>query len=352
VVGSRGCAARPEVQLPDMTASSLYPRFRPDPFVVATVAALIALTSGRAHAQSMRGEVRDLATGAPVARAAVMVMNGRDSLLRQVLANDSGKFVFHMPDPGEYALQFKRIGWQPVTTTVFKLNKGDTLSITIDMARNAVSLDTMIAKETRGVFEMTKGQEFVRQHFLLNTGMIISGLEIEKSKLLLSEFLGRQAGVKLVPTWDVRQPVVPGQGRRVLMADATGGGCLYARIDRGSLLFKLMSEAAGWVDDAVKTKDVMAVEVYLDRSDVPKEWQFDARPEVMYSRNFMGRGNTRTSTRSGLPPGDLIIGDTGVPKLTGEMVTEDAASFGTVAINADGLPPACGFLQIWTGAAW
>jgi hypothetical protein len=321
--------------------------------MAAAVAALIALTSGRADAQTiMRGQILDLATGAPVVRATVLVLNARDSVLRQALANDSGKFMVNMPDPGEYALQFKRIGWQPIQTTVFKLRAGDTASMTIEMARNAVSLDTIVARETRGVFEMTKGQEFVRQHMLLNTGMIISGFEIEKSKLLLTDFLGRQAGVKLVSTWDIRQPVIPAEGRRVLSADVPSG-CLYGRVDRGSMIFKLMTEAAGWVDDAVKTKNIMAIEVYLDRSEVPKEWQFDARPEVMYSRNFMGRGNTRTSTMGGLPPGDFIIGDTGIPKLTAEMLADDAANYGTVAIGGTGvLPPACGLLQIWTGAAW
>jgi hypothetical protein len=350
-VATRECVPPPEVQLPDMTPSFLTHRFRSGRITAAAAIALVALTSARANAQTMKGQVRDLATGAPVVRATVQVMNAKDSVLRQVLANDSGKFVVHMPDPGAYALSFKRIGWQQVMTTVFKLRAGDTLAITIDMARNAVALDTMIARETRGVFEMTKGQEFVRQHLLLNTGMIISGFEIEKSKLLLSEFLGRQAGVKLVPTWDIRQPVVPGQGRRVLTSDVTGG-CLYARVDRGSLLFRMIHEAAAFVDEAVKTKDVMAVEVYLDRSEVPKEWQFEARPEVMYSRNFVGSGNMRVGGSSGLPPGDYIIGDTGAPKLTGEMLSDDGLAFGTVAIGGGMLPPACGFLQIWTGAAW
>jgi hypothetical protein len=299
----------------------------------------------------MRGQILDLATGAPVVRATILVLNARDSVLRQALANDSGKFLVNMPDPGEYALQFKRIGWQPIQTTVFKLRAGDTASMEIDLARNAIALDTIVTRETRGVFEMTKGQQFVQQHLLLNTGMIISGFEIEKSKLLLSDYLGRQAGVKIASIWDVRQPVVPAQGRRVLTADVPSG-CLYGRIDRGSLLFKLMTEAAGWVDDAVKTKDVMAVEVYLDPSEVPKEWKFDARPEVTYSRNFMGRGNTRSGT-AGTPPGDFLIGDTGIPKLTGEMLADDAANYGTVASTGGHMvPPGCGLLQIWTGAAW
>jgi hypothetical protein len=329
-----------------------------------TVPLLMVLTVPAARGQVIRGYVRDSASNEPIVRAQITAkVATKDSSVGTAFSSDSGTFLLKLKAPGTFMLEAKRIGWAPIQTSTFTLRAGDTLRLTFELGRHATALDTIVTVESRGVFAMTPGVEFVRKHFALGVGTIISGWEIEQTGLTLSEYLGHQAGIGLTQAWAPMSPIVPAADQRGLASDFSAG-CLIARIDRQSVLYKLATENGRWIDDVLKVKDIMAVEIYLDRTEVPKEWALDARPDQLYGRNW---------TDSHGPPADYTIAHTGLP-LPASILTDDQASFGTAPItggtrftNSGSLSgvdvsagtaassiggSACGFMQIWTGLAW
>jgi len=312
----------------------------------------VASVTATARAQVIRGTVRDVVTHQPIPKVNVGLLDARDSAVATATTTDSGKFSFKAPRPGTYALNLRHIAYTELTTTRADMIAGDTVTITIDMAANGVMLDTVVSKETetRGVFKMTSGAEYVRQHYIANKGLIISGYLIERSGMTMSEYLGKMPGVHLSGTTPKGTPVVPAGKGEFLLADG-GSQCLYARIDRFSLLYMLMQNHAESIDDVVRVKDVMAVEVYRSHREVPPEWGQDAVATELYSR--LNQGNTYVIGHTGFPAidkgGSNKAGDTGGMTL----LAQDNLDFGTTALDPDdNRPPPCGFVQIWTGAAW
>jgi hypothetical protein len=295
----------------------------------------------QAHAQmGIKGKVRDLASQAPIGRVTVNLLNVKDSILQSILTSDSGTFFVRLTTPGTYSVQMRRVGWTPILTERFDMAAGDTMAFDVEMGRPAVTLDTVVILDTpAGIWQVTPGKEFARKHFADGVGLILNGWEIEKSGLTLTGYLGKQAGISVTKAGATIVPGIPGIEKQMIYS-TVGDGCLYARVDRGSVLFKLAFEVAGWIDDALKLKNVMAVEVYLSKEEVPKEWQRDAQGEAIYGRNFQG----------GQTPSDYRVGHTGLMNISSEVLEEDSLRFGTTRV-AD---PAgqCGFVQIWTSTAW
>jgi hypothetical protein len=310
------------------------------------VGALVLIGAATARGQSIRGEVRDETTKQPIVRVTVSLLDAKDSTIRNVLSNDSGRFAVALPGPGTYSLSLRRVGWAKLMTKPFTVRANDTVStLTFEMARQIVALDTVVSVETRGVFAMTPGKEYVRKHFALGLGAIISGWEIEKTGLSLSAYLGQQAGLLLTQAWPRPPngpPMVPvSEGIGLISQVSTQ--CLYARVDRFSILYLLITEAAESLDELIKVKDIMAVEVYLDHREVPDEWKQDAWVSELFQR------------LNGSRP--YLIGHTGTPSISAETLAEEAPRFATARMAAPGargsatIPP-CGFLQIWTSRAW
>ncbi len=328
--------------------------FRRGCTTLVVISGLACLTVPAVHAQVIRGYVRDSASGAPIARAQVVVeAPDRDSVIMSSVTSDSGSFVIPVKKAGSFRLLAKRLGWSPIMTSAFALGAGDTLGLTFNLARHATALDTVVRLETRGVFVMTPGREYVRRHFALGVGTIVSGAEIEKTGLSLSAYLGKLAGLSLAQSSAGQYtPVIPAIDEADLTSDFSAG-CLIARIDRQSVLYDLMVGDGRWIDDVLKLKDVMAVEVYLDRTEVPKEWVLDAHADTVYWRNFTHP--TPSPPRRHVQYDYAIAQVGGGLLLSPYMVKDDSLSFGTKKLPpaaALQVPAACGFMQIWTGVAW
>jgi hypothetical protein len=280
----------------------------------------------------------------------------RDTVVAVTFTNDSGKFTIILQEPGTFSLQTRRVGWHPVETEPFRLRALDTLAISIDMARQVALLDTVLRVETRGVFNMTPGAEFARKHFALGVGTFVAGLDIQRTGLTLSEYLGKMPGLRLAGTI-AGIPAIPGENRTAWVSDAPSR-CLYGRIDRSSVLHTLMINSGRWIDDILDVRNIMMVEVYLDRTEVPREWQNETRAEEIYGRNFH-------EPRRPPPANDYVIGHSGVPRISAGVLSDDAQSFGTTRLLTDdftgarlsnstitSIPSGCGFVQIWTRSAW
>jgi hypothetical protein len=361
----------------------------------------LALGATRLDAQTLRGVLRNGESKAPVASALVSILDGEGKLVRIVTADDKGHFSIALPQPGLYALDVRHIGYSPLATTAAQLNAGDTVTVTLDLAPLTVTLDTVVttAATNHGLFSVTPGREMVARHYALGKGIIVGGWEIEHSGMLMSEYLGTLDGIILTSTiaqpnnlpnnpykgWS--PPIVPAAHGKFLTS-AYGQQCLYARIDHWSI-FGLMMQVTGAptdIDLLVQLKDVMAVEVYHSIHEVPPEWQQSAWVDrivfvrkdggyflgdaglpavpldsLLVQNTAAGLGIGRAFRLDSLPPPHSASPTAAAPGQDRMKVIFNpfAVVDSSIALALDPGPrglaagiPACGFMQIWTKAAW
>jgi len=347
---------------------------------------------GMARGQVIRGTVVDVTTKSPVSQATVSFRREGDSTLQSVATTSGGRFLATLKRPGTYAIIVRHLGYAELMTTAATLVAGDTVTIALEIARLPVALDTVVSVDSSSVFPTTPGHEFVRLHFAKEEGIQVAGYLIEKSGQSLSQYLGTHVpGIHITdliqpfnPNAPTRlsPPAVPADGGRFLMADS-GSQCLYARVDRYSLIFLLHSDDAETIDELLPVKSIMAVEVFRSPREVPPEWKSVAEVSTLFQRRNNGEY--------------YLIGDTGFPSLNvGALQDQKLAQIGgfladsnaAVGAGATGIPgrvvsdtglrilpknvaglydldeyglqpvpntlsaPVCAFLQIWTHTAW
>jgi hypothetical protein len=343
--------------------------------------ALIRAAAGQAAA----GRVVRATSGAPIGGVTVALLDGR-TLLAAKRTDDSGHFDLSAPKTGTFTLKFTLIGFTPLTTTV-RLADGIPTPTVYRLSELPVSMDTIVAKAaaTAGpgsVFYVTPGREIYRQHALLNQGQMVSGLEIQRSKMSAVEYLGTLAGFRFVSSVagvaprssePSSPPTIPGKNGYLI--STYGDKCLYGRIDRWSIIGLLDQHNAGDVDELISADDIMAVELYRNIQEVPDDFRGPAAVRNLVWRTVIDGRN-------------YLIGDTGLPhfprysvdanprdgpgrsiSINPRMVTAVRQPGGGASQRPDSLlvdtlstppsfdlptmlMPSCGFVQIWTRVAW
>jgi hypothetical protein len=147
----------------------------------------------------------------------------------------------------------------------------------------------------------------------------VSGWQIQHSGMLTSEYLGTLPGLNLMTNPCTSTSLCPlpsiyvaANNRKVLLSTLRGG-CLYARINRTPVGHQN-------IDFVLSIKDIAAIEVYRSVAEVPAEW----KPDVW---------------------------DLSPVFLADDLQAAKKAAEGE-AKNMWSPPGVCGFLQIWTTAAY
>lgn len=81
--------------------------------------ALLALCAVGAHAQSVRGSVSDVESGAPIVGAMVVLLETDGGYVDRYLTDDRGRYALRAVHPGRYQLRVDRIGYASITTDLF-----------------------------------------------------------------------------------------------------------------------------------------------------------------------------------------------------------------------------------------
>jgi hypothetical protein len=318
------------------------------PRITRLAAFLSVAVATATQAQTIAGRVVDSATRAPVFRANVSIVSGTNTLA-SMRTDDSGRFQLTVPTAGAFAVRIQLIGYKPFNSPI-QLDAGATLRPMYAIVRVPVGLDTVVARDRTSLFSVTPGRVKYAEHMKLNLGQHISGLEIQRSKLGLLEFLGNVPGLRYIdgPSMVLTNqhaasapPVVPGRNGYLR---GTDGKCLYGRIDHWSVAYLLYWQSVEGIDDLVDVEDIMGIEVFAF-DEVPKEWRMDANPDDLVWRHSNSRG--------------YVMGN-GIPKIN--ISGENAAARSlripgvippdTLRIDGAGLPQACAFVQIWTRISW
>lgn len=112
--------------------------------VLALAAALAPRVLG---CQSIRGQVVDEATGAPVAGVAVTLLDSAGAVVGQQTTEGNGEYALAAPGPGTYRLRFQVPGYRMLATPLLELLAGEELSYPLTLrAVEPALLDTLLVE--------------------------------------------------------------------------------------------------------------------------------------------------------------------------------------------------------------
>ncbi len=112
------------------------------------ITAAIGLAAASGGAQTVTGTVVDAGNRSGLATAEVLLRDSVSRTLGRVLTDASGSFVLVAPRAGRFALHVARLGYDSLTTALFRLRDSETLGVTVTMAAQAVLLEplTVVAR--------------------------------------------------------------------------------------------------------------------------------------------------------------------------------------------------------------
>lgn len=324
--------------------------------LLALIAAL-APGASTALAQSIEGRITESSVRRGLAGVELSVsQDGR--AVGNATTSDSGTFAIRVPAAGEYRLDGRKVGYLPIIARVVRATGGVTM-IEIEMERLSVQLDTVRTTD-RNLSKVTTGSQYVRAHLALGKGIIVSGFDIQRSGMLLSEYLGKLDGVALRRAPPPYTPVLPGRNGFL-----TGDGkhntlCLYGRINHVSPLHILMQKRYESLDDILDVREIMAVEIYRNVSEIPREWRQEMVIENLYLRRNMDMKYTIGHPGAAIPYSWLMEDHFAMEFLFSNnrfspslppspRPGQPPPAAGIKKITAI---PQCGFMQIWTRAGW
>jgi hypothetical protein len=242
---------------------------------ICQLALVLCLVAGsrKLEAQFVSGVVRDARTSAPLASVELLLSHAGDTTRGRT--SGDGTFRIRAPGPGIYLLDARRIGYSPVLGRQLRISQDGLSELVVSMYSVAQQLDTVTTSGAATLSKLTPGSEMVRRHLLLGKGLIVSGLAIEKSGMLLSEYLGHLAGVKLSRAPVSTSPTIPARNGFLMMSTKGQPACLYGRINHTSVLQLLVARDQESIDDLLDPREVMAVEIYRTPQEIPIEWRMD-----------------------------------------------------------------------------
>ncbi len=153
----------------------------------------------------LNGTVADSATGRPIGGVTVTARDAQSVVLATLQTNTAGWFSFAAPKEGVYSFELRKIGYRPLQSGPVTIADGPSITLAIRMRPAVNALDTVVTKgdAQADLFGLTPGRELYRRHVLETKGQFVSGLELQQSRLKVSEYLGTLPGIRLtqaIPT--------------------------------------------------------------------------------------------------------------------------------------------------------
>jgi 5-hydroxyisourate hydrolase-like protein (transthyretin family) len=99
--------------------------------IVRSAVVLLALlgAASAAHAQVIHGRLLDNATGAPIVRGQVTLMQGTRTVMRDAITDDDGRFMLRLRGAGAYRLRGQSIGYRESISSEVHLLPADTIHV-------------------------------------------------------------------------------------------------------------------------------------------------------------------------------------------------------------------------------
>ncbi len=226
------------------------------------VAALVLLPGFLAGQVTIQGRVIADASGVPVYKARVTVVNPSGRSIAEQETDHNGSFLFRVAGTGPHRLQTAAIGYTPVTAPPLWIEDFDWVGVEIRLAQRAVLLAPL--EIVAAVSALSPVHDNLRHRLVRGVGTYITREEIERRRpMYVSDVLATLPGVTLEGS---------GRGnRRRIVVERSLPGCA-AQVFLDGILANRGQGADFAIDDIVSPLDIEAIEVYRGLSTVPPEF--------------------------------------------------------------------------------
>ena len=246
-----------------------------------------------ARAQMVRGSVLDSATGVGIENAAVTLFSLDSTLVRVVLTGPVGQFVLSAPEPGQYRLRVRRLGYATVVTDIYEVVQGSNLSVELRLEPEAIEVPELIVTA-----ESRWGRDKFSRRRDAGVGVFVGPDRLAALEMYHpgDAFQGlTEEGVRL--RWDFGLLDSQGSSARGMLPrveTSLGKGCLaymlnevpVYRRDAGQNGLRPWSI---WPLSTVKAEDIMGIEIYRHLGEVPAQFRAHAyRPGKSGSEDTCG----------------------------------------------------------------
>ncbi len=227
-----------------------------------------------AAAQSVRGTVKDQATGRPIVAASVALLTDRGKVLERVLTDSVGGFLLEPDEAGSYALKASGLGYRESGTAAFPVSYGELVEVTLELAVDAVPLQPLTVQ----------ARSFPPNRYLADAGFY------DRRRAGVGVFLTREQIMKRRPEefsdlmrtisgMEVRPSGLAGR-RGYTMSMRSNGQCQPALVLDGvpTLVGGQQPLRRGPdvpIDDVVMPRDIEGLELYKGGAGVPSEYNLN-----------------------------------------------------------------------------
>jgi hypothetical protein len=262
-------------------------------------AALLMLVPSMAHAQVVRGVVRDATTKAPLEGTTLTLLTLSDSVVGTAVSNDAGEFSLHAPDAGTYRIRLRRIGYKQAVSPRTRLRIAETVIVDLALAPVASRLQPVRVTERN---RLTRGRDLMAFRESFGKGVFLRQTEIQElGGERLSDVLSKVEGMRVdhFPrgTYALRRSEHRGHrmGDNEVLISTKGFGCLHVLLNGGDLrTFEnvLASEERPiWLNELLPPGEIAGIEIYADFQEVPRELRARAWPPSQLAL-FNGLGSS------------------------------------------------------------
>ncbi|MBB4638443.1 carboxypeptidase-like regulatory domain-containing protein [Longimicrobium terrae] len=223
---------------------------------------LSALLPAAAAAQSVSGRVLDLATGQPVAQAAVSVLDQAGRLRASGQTDGSGRFLLLLDSAATVQLRGERIGYRAAASDWLRVGPGSMLSADLRLPPSAVTLSgvTITARQTPPFKDRRARNFFIRAGRGVGSFVLPEVIDARRPGPLstILQSVPRMRFTRAERA-DPGEPLLPGRG---------GGTCVPTIYVNGAIKRVTGDDR---LNDLVDPNELWGVEVYEQSYEAPAE---------------------------------------------------------------------------------
>lgn len=248
-----------------------------------TALVALALSSGPASAQVIRGVLIDDATSFPVPGATIVLLGVDRPVEKRALSDSLGVFWFQA-DLGDYRLRAERLGYGTTRSLPFRVTALDTVDVEFRISADAVELAPLTVSVGG-----PPGRELFEERMRAGEGVHFTPAMVDS--LRPSEYVG-EIFRHAEKTW-VRWGAGRGEDGRYAPRPAVftylGDGCLYFVVDRTLVPEPFFGTSFWGVPplSELTPEDLVAIEVYRAWHEVPADFTSQLRIRNGWERDML-----------------------------------------------------------------
>ena len=237
-----------------------------------------------ASAQLVHGRIIDGNTSQPIRGATAVLLDDRDRVILQTLADSAGTFRLRAWTAGKYRVRASMLGYSAVTSQLLELATGESFELAVRMTVEAVRIDsvTVVSRSRNSLTDVALRGYYDRRDAGRRIGMgrFLDRGEIEQKGTKLSDVLRRTPGLRVIQLGRcifISASSNPTGTNPFNRSTRSAGGCAdpppnlcLANIYLDGLLLKYDDIAS--LDSMIPLAWVEAIEVYRRASELPAEF--------------------------------------------------------------------------------